>query len=42
MQNFLETMNVIRVGRGRNWLGEVARENFAVETILQMTLQNQE
>lgn len=41
MPNFLEAVNVIRVGRGRNWSAEVDKgENFSVETILQAMLEN--
>lgn len=38
---FLEAMNVIIVGRIRNWLGEMDKgENFSVETLLHTMLEN--
>lgn len=38
---FLEAMNVITVGRSRNWLGEMGKGgNFSVETLLQTMLEN--
>ena len=38
---FLEAMNVIRVGMGRNWIGEVDKgKNFSGETISQTVLEN--
>lgn len=38
---FLDAMDVITVGRSRNWLGEMDKgENFSVETLLQTMLEN--